>query len=111
MRGPAECIVLVTSDCQQLTDTVVYHLSQESEVALPFVRFDSGSNLWSLLPVGCGVQWPLQSEKPFVASSFQKRTVGAYAVSDLIGHAQSLYRGSSKLDRGRSSCTWRGGGV
>jgi len=30
MRGPAECIALATSDCQQLTDTVVYHLSRES---------------------------------------------------------------------------------
>jgi len=30
MRGPAECIALATSDCQQLTDTIVYHLSQES---------------------------------------------------------------------------------
>jgi len=30
MRGLAECIALTTSDCQQLTDTVVYHLSQES---------------------------------------------------------------------------------
>jgi len=30
MRGPAECIALATSVCRQLTDTVVYHLSQES---------------------------------------------------------------------------------
>jgi len=30
MRGSAECIALATSGCRQLTDTVVYHLSQES---------------------------------------------------------------------------------
>jgi len=59
MRGPAECIALATRECQQLTDTVV--LPSESKVfAVPFVGFNSGSDLWSLLPVGCGVQWPLQ---------------------------------------------------
>jgi len=51
-------------------ETVNARSSEARVFAVPFVGFDCGSDLRSLLPVGCGVQWPLRSEKPFVASSF-----------------------------------------
>jgi len=45
-------------------ETVNARSSESRVLAVPFVEFDSRSSLRSLLPVGCGVQWPLQSEKP-----------------------------------------------
>jgi len=59
-----KCLVVGVEENLLSRESVNVRSSESRAFTVPFVGFDSGSDLWSLLPVGCGVEWLLQLEKP-----------------------------------------------